>query len=61
MKTMVDLILRMALENPGILFNGDSASAECSATTVGPRPDECRLVFLDNSSVRAILESARSG
>ena len=27
------------------LFNADSASAECSATTIGPQPDECRFFF----------------
>jgi hypothetical protein len=26
-----------------------SASAECSATTIGPQPDEGRWIFLDNS------------
>jgi len=30
---------------PAILFNADSASAECSATTIGPQPDEYRLFF----------------
>src|ERR1700732_1684982 len=30
-----------SLPYPIILFNADSASAECSATTIGPRPDEC--------------------
>jgi putative transposase len=30
---------------PIILFNAASASAECSATTIGPQPDECRWFF----------------
>jgi hypothetical protein len=34
-----------SLPYPIILFNADSASAECSATTIGPLPDECRLFF----------------
>ena len=35
-----------------ILFNADSASAECSATTIGPQPDQCRWFFLDNTTAR---------
>ena len=38
-----------SLPYPIILFNADSASAECSATTIGPQPDACRFFFLDNS------------
>jgi hypothetical protein len=34
-----------SLPYPIILFNADSASAECSATTIGPLPDECQLFF----------------
>ena len=30
---------------PIILFNATGASAECSATTIGPQPDECRWFF----------------
>src|ERR1019366_7395364 len=38
-----------SLPYPITLFIADSASAECSATTIGPQPDECRFFFLDNS------------
>jgi len=34
-----------SLPYPITLFNADSASAECSATTIGPQPDESRLLF----------------
>jgi putative transposase len=34
-----------SLPYPIILFNAASASAECSATTIGPQPDECRWIF----------------
>jgi transposase InsO family protein len=34
-----------SLSYPITLFNADSASAECSATTIGPQPDECRFFF----------------
>src|SRR5450759_4404191 len=34
-----------SLPYPITLFNADSASAECSATTIGPQPDECRFFF----------------
>jgi hypothetical protein len=31
-----------------MIFNVQSASTECSATTVGPQPDEGRFYFSDN-------------
>jgi hypothetical protein len=34
-----------SLPYPIILFNAASASTECSATTIGPQPDECRWLF----------------
>ena len=34
-----------SLPYPITLFNADSASAECSATTIGPPPDESRFSF----------------
>jgi transposase InsO family protein len=34
-----------SLPYPITLFNADSASEECSATTIGQRPDECRFLF----------------
>src|SRR5450631_3853454 len=34
-----------SLPYPLTLFNADSASAECSATTIGSQPDECRFSF----------------
>ena len=34
-----------SLSYPITLFNADSASAECSATTIGPQPDESRFSF----------------
>src|SRR5882762_6871552 len=34
---------------PITLFNADSASAECSTTTIAPQPDNCRLSILDNT------------
>ena len=37
---------------PITLFNADSASEECSATTIGPQPDEGRFLFLDNSPLQ---------
>src|ERR1039458_6453575 len=33
------------LPYPITLLNADSASAECSATTIGSQPDECRFSF----------------
>src|SRR5450631_4231704 len=34
-----------SLPYPITLFNADSASAECSATTIGSQPDDCRFLF----------------
>src|ERR1019366_10139172 len=34
-----------SLPYPITLFKADSASAEYSATTIGPQPDECRFFF----------------
>jgi hypothetical protein len=35
---------------PIIPFSTDSAWEECSATTIGPQPDESQFLFLDNSA-----------
>jgi hypothetical protein len=36
---------------PITLFNADSPSAECSATTIGPQPDENRFSFFGQCAV----------
>jgi hypothetical protein len=43
----LDLIAYLQEENRVLteLFNADGASAECSATTIGSQPDECRFFF----------------
>jgi putative transposase len=40
-----------SLPYPITLYNADSASEECLATTTGPQPDECRFLFLDNTGM----------
>ena len=49
------------LPYPITLFNADSASAECSATTIGPQPDECRFSFFGQCDVdgHAVVRTAQ--
>src|SRR5450631_1688221 len=49
-----------SLPYPITLFNADSASAECSATTIGSQPDECRFFFWTIRPHRMTLTKQRA-
>ena len=52
-----------SLPYPITLFNADSASAECSATTIGPQPAESRFFWTirAGTSRARLLASDRAG